>query len=251
MIIYRSIKTNNLTQDLGESKSCAKLGADGKTVRPFQIVTKRTTCPIGYTDFYAAIGLTKGHNGKDWSAWHGEPAYHNADFDGWLRAEYDFDGGMGTDVVSNEPLLECNDGCPKGTKHYVKIRKWHGMKTKGYDKMPVKMGDEVMLCDNTGASSGDHLHEAPKWCAENGNGIHSDNGAQGAILSHPDIVYENKFVLDVINEEIKRKAEGLQRQVEEVRIKEEIRVQQLTLLDAIRKYVLLIQIQVNALIKNK
>lgn len=246
MIIYRSIKTNNLTQDLGESKSCAKLDENGTPVRPFKIITKRTTCPIGYTDFYASIGLTKGHNGKDWSAWHGEPAYHNADYEGWLKAEYDFDGGMGVDVVSNNPLLDCNEGC--GVKHHVKMRKWHGLKTRGYEKMPVKMGDEVMLCDNTGASSGDHLHEAPKWCDEDGNGIHGDNGAMGVIMSHPDIVYKNEFVLDVVNEEIKRKAEEAQRVV---KIQEEIRVQQLTLLDLLRKYVLLLQIKVNALTKSK
>lgn len=195
MKTYRSVKTNQLNQDFGESKACAKMSITGVPYQPFIIQTKiGFTCPIGYRDFYALIGLN-GHNGRDWAAYHGEPVYFADEFAGWMKTEHDRDGGLGVDIVSNEPIMKCMEpNC--GQMHYIKRRLWHGLSVVGYDGKKVQMGDLVMFADSTGASSGDHLHTALKWCDKDGNGIHTDNGYMGAF---PDPDPENRFVLEVIN----------------------------------------------------
>lgn len=192
--MYRSIKTNSLTQDFGENKACCRLNPDKTPTRPFQIVSTlpNNTCPLGYAPFYKAIGM-KGHNGRDWRTWHGEPVYFPCEFDGWLRSAMDLDGGMGVDIVSNGAILRDE----KGNLQYVKWRAWHGMKAMKAENEKVKIGDLVMLADNTGASGGDHLHESPKWCDQYGNGIKQDNGYEGAIP--PEFLdMENVFVGTVV-----------------------------------------------------
>lgn len=186
MKLFRPVLTNILSQGFGQNKSCAK-----ETTFPYVIKTKtEALCPPGYVDFYTTLGMV-GHNGYDHVAWHGEPVYHCADFNGWMKSERDVSGGIGVDVVSKEPLLIC-DEC--GEKHYIKIRYWHGKQVIGWDGKNINTGDCVMLADSTGASSGDHLHWSPKWCDQNGVGIHKDNGFYGAI--NPTAFYEDTFVLD-------------------------------------------------------
>jgi len=191
--MYRAVKSNFLTQGFGENKSCCLLNPDKTPVRPFKIITSMNeTCPVGYGSFYKVIGM-KGHNGRDWMAWHGEPVYFPCEFDGWLRSAMDLDGGFGVDIVSKQPILEDE----KGVLQYVKWRAWHGMKAMKEEDSDVKLGDLVMLADNTGASSGSHLHESPKWCNSSGNGIKEDNGYQGAIP--PEFLeIENVFVGKVV-----------------------------------------------------
>ena len=192
MKIYRPIKTNYLGQGFGENKAMCKLHSDGEAIRPFIIKSiPRSGIPFGWASFYPMLGML-GHNGYDHNSYHGEPLYFPADFAGaggwWSKDASDIDGGLGVDVISKKEVLI------EGRVSYVKMRFWH-LKT-GFKLDNVQMGDLIGFCDNTGASSGDHLHWSLKRCTKDGRGIDLDNGYYGAIDFTP--FYSNNFVLDVI-----------------------------------------------------
>ena len=190
--LWRPIKTNIITQYFGENKAC--INNEGNVVgkdTEFDI----SLCPQGYEDFYKSVGM-KGHNGLDLASWSGEPVYHNANFDGWLKTEIDYMGGIGCDVISNEPILQCTEpNCYE--IHYVKCRYWHLLDIFGYDKLKVQTGEPIGYSDNTGSSSGDHVHFGLKWCDKFGWGIHKDNGYFGGF--NPEPYFINSFVLDVVD----------------------------------------------------
>lgn len=165
------------------------MGFEGP-VRPFEVIGGRVICPVGYKKFYPLIGL-KGHNGYDFVAYHGEPVYHSGNYDGWMRTEVDKDGGIGVRVISNDPLI---DG-----KH-VQLLYWHLKSIVGYDKKPVSCGDLIGYADSTGASSGDHVHWAPKLCNSKGVTLNADNGYAGAFDPRPYFV--NEFVIDVLAKKV-------------------------------------------------
>jgi hypothetical protein len=112
-----------------------------------------------------------------------------------MKTEYDNRGGIGVDVVSNEPLFfkgepprEIRDTAvrvPNGYTHHVKMRYWHLKAPVGHDGKQVLSGDVVGLAGNTGASSGPHLHFAPKWCMADGRSVANDNGYYGAFDPGP------------------------------------------------------------------
>ena len=104
MKIYRAVKTNNKSQAFGESKPCIKLIGD-RPIRPFEVITSASnTCPAGYTKFYPAIGM-QGHNGEDWTAYHGEPVHFPVIADcEWAITDVDKDGGLGVRVRSKTPV---------------------------------------------------------------------------------------------------------------------------------------------------
>lgn len=237
MKIYRPIKTDFLSQKFGENKACAKMENALVPVNPPQIIYKSAlTCPIGYKDFYKLIGMV-GHNGYDLGAWRGEPVYFNVDADvEWEAAtEVDKGGGIGVRVRSKQPVSF--ESLPKelngpfqlakkqyeaqGGKLYIQFVFWHLKSVNVFDKQPVKLGQLLGYADSTGASSGDHLHFAPKatdstsWFT-----IDGDNGYTGAFDPTP--WYENKFVLDVIRERI---------------ITEQLIPAQLTLIQLLNKYI--------------
>lgn len=197
LFFLRPIASNKLTQAFGANEVCAKTMVGGFPRRPYQLVNKvNGVCPVGTLDFYKLQG-EKGHNGMDWAAWHGEPSYHCGLYEGWLQSSHDRDKGLNIDVVSNVPLFLCTEkGCPTGTMHYIMIRYAHGSQMIGWDKKPVKAGDHIMIADNTGDSSGDHVHWAPKWCDKNGVQLHTDNGYSGAFDPTP--MFQNTFIIDFL-----------------------------------------------------
>jgi hypothetical protein len=96
------------------------------------------------------------------------------------------DGGLGVDIISNEPIFEY-----EGKKHYIKLRNWHCQEIIVHDGQQVKMGDPIALAGNTGASSGVHLHFGLKVCDKQGrNTIISGNGYYGAIDPAPYYYHE-------------------------------------------------------------
>jgi murein DD-endopeptidase MepM/ murein hydrolase activator NlpD len=101
--------------------------------------------PFGANDnaFYAQGGL-KGHPGIDFMATHGQPIY--ASHDGQCFPEIDGHGGNGVKLVSPD-------------KSFYTIY-WHMIQDNAvvqtFDQ--VKAGDLLGYADNTGDSTGDHLH---------------------------------------------------------------------------------------------
>jgi len=187
MKVYRPIKSNHLNQSFGADLACAKKG-----VRPFKVITRTAlTCPQGYESLYKMLGM-KGHNGEDWAAWRGEAIYFpvEAETKWYAKTESDKDGGLGVDVISQEPILN-------GKR--IKFRFWHIMVPSVYDGQEIKMGDIIALADSTGASSGDHLHWSMKVVDANGNTEDIYNGYYGAVNFRP--YFENVFILDVLKVE--------------------------------------------------
>ncbi len=196
--LLRPVETDHLTQRFGDNQACARTVPGGAPRRPYQIIDKvNGVCPQGSRDFYKLIGL-KGHNGQDNATWHLEPVYHCALFSGWMQTAHDQDGGLNVMVVSSDAFMPCNQGCPAGTMHHVMMIYAHGGKAIGYEKLAVVPGQNIMLADNTGDSSGDHCHWAPKWCDEKGVQLHTNNGYSGAFA--PDPFFTNIFILDYLKQ---------------------------------------------------
>src|SRR3990167_1794338 len=105
------------------------------------------------------------HNGIDFRASHGTPIY--ASHDGFASYQIDSGGGHGVVVISDKEYEH-----EKGTS-YIKSIYWHmvdPLKEPKYksplaDKTgftPVKTGDLIGYANNTGRSTGSHLHYALK-----------------------------------------------------------------------------------------
>lgn len=128
--------------------------------------------------FYAQLGM-KGHNGWDIFALDGDPVY--AAHDGVVTfTGYDGGGGLGV-VIRGE------DGEEKFKTIY-----WH-LKKDSIRVLPdqvVKTGDLIALADNTGMSTGSHLHFGLKfieqgeqpWIWDN---VNQNNGYRGAVDPEP------------------------------------------------------------------
>lgn len=107
------------------------------------------------------FGGMKGHNGVDFRASHGTPVY--ATHDGLASFQIDSGGGHGVVILTNDKFDFENN------QVYFKTIYWHlcdGLKEPQYqspiaDKtgmVSVKTGDLIGYADNTGGSTGDHLH---------------------------------------------------------------------------------------------
>ena len=193
MKIYRPIKSNRVTQKFGENKACIKTDVRRNIIYPTTVVGKRDkTCPVGFQDFYKAMGLT-GHNGLDNAIYMQEPLFFPFDVDNttWhARHEIDRDGGLGVDVISDQPIEVL------GTKSHIKLRFWHLDSTILHDGESVRFGQLIAFCGNSGASSGPHLHWSMKRCFKDGSAMDKTNGYIGAVDFAP--LYENQFTLDIL-----------------------------------------------------
>jgi len=165
--LYRPLLSNSISQKWGENKACVSY------VTRKIVNATGNTCPANTYPFYPSIGM-RGHNGLDFRAYRGEKVYHAGLYDGWMKIEKDPDGGIGVDVISNEPIVMGN------YTGYIKTRYWHLKTPVGHDRKQVKLGDIIGLADNTGASSGDHLHFGLKKCDKDGNAIEPNNGYNGS-----------------------------------------------------------------------
>lgn len=188
--MFRPTISSRITQGWAENRAC--IDARGRIFG----VGVGQKCPG--KSFYESLGM-KGHSGVDIATWTGEEIYHAATFPGWWRSEVDSRGGIGVDVVSNEPLFFpvpiptelINTAVPHeqdgkmGFTHHVKIRNWHLSKAVGHEGKQITVGSVVGLAGNTGASSGPHLHFAPKWCLKDGRGVGTSNGYAGAFDPTP------------------------------------------------------------------
>ena len=135
---------------------------------------------LNSVSFYAEDGL-RGHNGIDYHAPDSTPIY--ASHDGRVTfTGYDGAGGLGV-VIRTTEQFEYKDG-----QSYFKTLYWHLKKDtiKVTGGQTVKAGDLIAFADNTGRSTGSHLHFGLKpiyqgeqeWIWDN---IENDNGYRGAI----------------------------------------------------------------------
>ncbi len=120
--------------------------------------------------YYQAHGINiLGHNGIDFAATHGQPVY--ATHDGMAYFEIDSNQGHGVVIRSTEQA-DFDDG----STSYYKTIYWHlcdGDKEPQFTSpitatdytgpgQAVKAGDIIGYADNTGLSTGDHLHFSVK-----------------------------------------------------------------------------------------
>lgn len=142
--------------------------------------------PFGFVSpVYTALGL-KGHNGLDLMALEGTPVY--AAHDGKVTyAGYDGASGLIL-VIRTEEKFDDKDGAPQYWKTIYGHLKTGSLKVTASQK--VKTGDLIALADNTGASTGSHLHFGLKpiaqgeqdWLWEN---TQQNNGYFGAVDPTP------------------------------------------------------------------
>lgn len=155
-------------------------------MKPYRPGGKFGVCPPGKVcEYYRNVLGLKGHNGIDVPCDTGTPVY--ASHDGTVTfAGEDGSAGMGVVIRTHEKF-----DYEKG-QAYFKTIYWHlkkdGIKVKAGQK--VKAGDLIALANNTGFSTGSHLHFGLKpvykgekdwewWNAE------QDNGYKGAIDPDP------------------------------------------------------------------
>ncbi len=145
---------------------------------------------------YSQFGL-KGHNGLDWLAVHGQPIY--AAHEGTAAYFIDKNNGHLITIDSEKEYEVGKYGSvfvktvyghlvdsTKEPKYTSPIYKAKNMTKK------VKAGDLIGYADNTGFSTGDHLHFGLKPTKKNSKGklynVEQDNGYLGAIDPFPYLV---------------------------------------------------------------
>lgn len=176
--------------------------------------------PQFYSD--PKYGGIKGHNGIDFSAAHGTPVY--ATHDGMAFYEYDGAQGEGVVIRTNQTF---DDG--QGGQCYYKTIYWHfcdpiketkftsPIYTKvGYQPdqtgvsnigCEVQNGDLIGYADNTGASTGDHLHFGLKPVAQGEAwgvwyNLQQNNGYFGAIDPTPFFDQSTPVQVQILTKEV-------------------------------------------------
>jgi murein DD-endopeptidase MepM/ murein hydrolase activator NlpD len=157
-------------------------------VKPWTITQKFG----GNGDWYRKNGIDiKGHNGYDIKTYHGQPVFASHDGEVVYAGSDNFEG-YGVVIRS---ILPFSDG------FYYKTIYWHLI-----PKIPVrvgtkvKAGDLIGYSDNTGFSTGDHLHFAVKPVKAGSKrgtfyNAFQDNGYKGAIDPTP--FFNGKFAVDI------------------------------------------------------
>jgi murein DD-endopeptidase MepM/ murein hydrolase activator NlpD len=136
------------------------------------------------TPFYAQMGM-KGHNGIDYGVPDGTPVY--ATHDGVVTfAGHDNSAGLGIVIRTNEPFNY------NGQPTYFKTIYWHLKEGSIAIKVDQKVtaGQKIAEADNTGMSTGTHLHFGvkPIYKGEDGYSwlnLEQTNGYFGAVDPFP------------------------------------------------------------------
>lgn len=145
--LYYPVRPFHVNQKFGDNIPCVKdFGLPTQSI----VNGSQSSCPIGYDKLYGKFGMI-GHNGLDLQA--GEQNVYAA-CDGVVVEKQTVPArGLGLGILTNEQY----DFGVYGT-HCMKIRYWH---LKSFfcevgDK--ITTGQVIGISDNTGYSSGNHLH---------------------------------------------------------------------------------------------
>lgn len=158
------------------------------------MILKNPVIPVGINQpfgvdkkTYSRFGLD-GHNGLDLWTFHGQPVY--AAHDGVATYDVDVNSGHWVSVLGTSKCLMRGYG--EGYPRTVYLHLCDGEKEPKFisplykkKKVPVKAGQLIGYADNTGFSSGDHLHFGFKPSDKKGASLYPDNGFKGAVDPYP------------------------------------------------------------------
>lgn len=169
--VYDPLTPFSVSQSFGNNIPC---------VKDFGLPTQRivdgadnATCPVGYEKLYPKFGMS-GHNGTDCRA--GEQPVYAACDGVVVEKQIAPARGLGLGILTNEPKSLDALG-----EHFVKLRYWH-LKSFYVDVgEKVTAGQMIGISDNTGYSSGNHLH----W---EGQAMDKDSGG------HPFLAFPNNGI---------------------------------------------------------
>lgn len=131
-----------------------------------------------YLDKYKEWGLL-GHNGQDWPCRDGESVYaaHDGVVTKVIEETVGISGTRGKGIS-----LKSKTKWPSG---YLTTIYWHLKDFNVQAGQEVKEGDVIAWADNTGYSTGTHLHFGIKFVDENSVTINADNGYGGYVNPLP------------------------------------------------------------------
>lgn len=175
MKIHYPIKPFTINQHFAGNLPCVK--DFGLPTQDVVTGVNNNSCPVGYEKLYKKFGLL-GHNGMDLQA--GEQNVYAA-YDGVVVEKQTVPArGLGLGILTDEKF---------DADTYLKIRYWH---LKSFYKEVgdvVKSGDLIGVTDNTGYSSGNHLHFEGQLMRKDAGGHPyvslPNNGFGGAIDLEP------------------------------------------------------------------
>lgn len=158
---------------------------------PLKYISVNQSFGQNANDFYKQAGMP-GHNGIDFYATHGTPIY--ASHDGYAQYQIGSERGHGVVVITDKEY-EDENGKPSLWKtvywHMVDFTREPQYKSPIADKtgfVKVKTGDVLGYADNTGNSTGSHLHFELKRVAGSFGlwyNLDQNNGYYGAINPKP------------------------------------------------------------------
>ena len=170
-----------LNQSFGEDRAC--ITTEGRV-----IPRTEATCPVGSKSLYTSMGM-KAHNGLDLGLAYGRGENVYAIIEGVVTfIETERERGIGIDIVSVEKYTFADhvggiEGV--GGEHHIKHRYWHLLEPLVKVGDFVKAGQVIGRADNTGLSSGDHLHLEVKPVEKNMNNqwynVFQENMYYGAV----------------------------------------------------------------------
>ena len=141
--LFKPLDKWNITQGFYENRACVDLATGTKT-----ITCDGNNPPAGYKSVYKT-----GHGGLDLKANTGDMIYSAQDgiVEEWVAEKA---RGIGLGIITTQKFY-CDE---TGKDEYWKIRYWHQCANlvKLGDK--VSIGQPIAIADNTGYSSGSHLH---------------------------------------------------------------------------------------------
>lgn len=142
--LNRPLKQWNITQHFGENAACIDLATGTKT-----IFCDGLNPPTGYKSVYSQM---KGHNAVDLNATDGTSVF--SAHDGIVEEMVDDPAlGRGLGIVSTKKFTTTEGG-----NSFIKTRYWHLKSFNVKQGDVVKAGQLIAFADNTGYSSGSHLH---------------------------------------------------------------------------------------------